>query len=83
MDPADLPPDLRWERPAWDLLSTLKTQWRRGGTSGARTGLDYRVAIDLAARRGWNVDLVLELLGAAENEILDWDGREREQSSQN
>ncbi len=81
IEDADLPPRMKWEGRVWDLFAgRLATQWRSG--FGGRTGLDFNVAIALAGRRGWDVDLTLELLGALEAEILDWDDRERPKHSQ-
>lgn len=75
IDTADLPPELEWESPIWTLYARLATQWRVGFSG--RYGLDYGPALDLAAAKGWDRDLTLDLLAVIEEEVLGWDANER------
>jgi hypothetical protein len=81
VDPADLPPRLEWETPAWDLYIRISTQWRYG--FGGRTGLDYGPAIELMRALGWDVDLGISLLRAIETETLRQDEHGREKQDRN
>ncbi|MBI3771470.1 MAG: DUF1799 domain-containing protein [Gammaproteobacteria bacterium] len=65
---SDMPPLLEWEAPLWALYQTLKRQWRTG-FEGA-TGLDFNVFLPVIEKRGWDVDLSLELLAVIEGAML-------------
>ena len=60
---------MQWEYPVWTLYERVSTQWRVGA-NGASYGLDYNPAIALMQAWGWPLDLGLELLQAAELEML-------------
>lgn len=77
IDPADLPPALEWEQPAWELYERLSSQWRYG--FGGRTGLDYGPFLSLMRSRGWDIERGTTLLRAIEVEVLRQDSDEREQ----
>lgn len=74
MHPEDLPPAMQWEQGVWNLFERIRTQWRAG--FNGRTGLDYNPALTLAAARGMDVDLTLELLQVIELETLSQDRKD-------
>lgn len=63
----------------WTLFVRLATQWRY--SFGGRAGLDYGPVLGVIQAKGWHLERALELLGAIEGEVLEWDGRERDQPS--
>lgn len=63
-DPEDLPPELDWEEPIWDLYERTQTQWRTG--LRGPVGLDYNPAIALIHARGWALERALALYQAIE-----------------
>jgi hypothetical protein len=67
-DPADLPPELGWEAPVWELFEAISTQWRMG--FAGPYGLDYNPAIALMQERGWRLALGLDLLKTVETSWL-------------
>jgi sugar phosphate isomerase/epimerase len=79
VDPADLPPALKWEDAVWKFYERVRTQWRHG--FGGRSGLDYGPVVQLAQARGWDIDLTLELIRVIEVETLNWDADESKQSA--
>lgn len=74
MDQQDLPPELGWERPVWDLYERLSNQWRTGFSG--RSGLDYGPFISIMQSKGWDIDLCTQLLRAIECEVLTRDRSE-------
>lgn len=58
----DLPQPLEWESPLWELYRRLSSQ-RIAVFSGYRP-VDYAVLLPQIERRGWQVDMALDLLDA-------------------
>ncbi|MFH2082076.1 MAG: DUF1799 domain-containing protein [Pseudomonadota bacterium] len=68
-EPEDLPPDMDWEEPIWNLYEQIRTQWRVG--PDRVIGLDYNPAMALIQTHGWRLEQALGLLQAVEMGFLE------------
>lgn len=80
LDDADLPPRLSWEQGVYDVYQIIRTQWQY--SMAGRVCLQYASGEQIAARRGYDLELFLDLLRAIEYAELKHDSEEREQEKQ-
>ena len=80
LDDADLPPRLQWEQGVYEVYQLVRTQWQY--TMAGRASLQYAEARVIAAERGYDMELFIDLLRSIEYAELKHDADAREEEKQ-